>query len=258
MNTVLESIKNIKKYSHPWPHYEIDNIFDVDICNWITTFNFPDNETITKRKKNWFMPSKDRHVGTIGIKEFLYEFKERYNDAKNAIWHKKTHPCEFIFGTDFLQTYPQAQKIVKMFLDPVVVSSLESLENVKLHDTFLRIMLIKDVPGYRIPVHPDSDKKLFTLQCFFKTDVNENKDLGTQLCDENGTVVKRAAYKENAGTMFFPRQVKTDTHIPTLHAFIDTPIQKYRISIMINYCRHDEVSRDDVGNKLGYLIPVSL
>ena len=118
-------------------------------------------------------------------------------------------------------------------------------------------MLIKDVPGYRIPVHPDSDKKLFTLQCFFSTDINKSCDLGTQICDEEGNIVKRTIYEENAGTFFFPRQEKTKDYIPTLHAFINTPIENYRVSLMVNYCKREEIARDDVGNKLGYLIPVS-
>ena len=144
-----------------------------------------------------------------------------------------------------------------MFLDLNVIKVLESLENVKLDKSFLRIMLIKDVPGYRIPVHPDTDKKLFTLQCFFSTNVNKNRDLGTQICDETGSIVKKTIYEENAGTFFFPRQEKTKDHVPTLHAFIDTPIENYRISLMVNYCKREEITRDDVGNKLGYLIPVS-
>jgi hypothetical protein len=256
MNTVFESIKQAKIYSHPWPHYEIHNIFDNDIHNWINNFNFPSNEEIFSRKKDFFMSKKTERVGAVGIKQFLDAFKQRYNAAKEAIWHKKTHPCEFIFGTDFLQQNPHARRIVKMFLSLEVINSLESLENVKLDKSFLRIMLIKDVPGYEIPVHPDSDKKLFTLQCFFKTDINTTKDLGTQICDEYGNVVKRTIYAENTGTFFFPRQEKTNNYIPTLHAFINTPIDNYRISLMVNYCKREEVTRDDVGNKLGYLIPV--
>jgi len=257
MNTVLKSLEQRREYTYPWPHYEVYNIFDKDICHWIDTFVFPSNEEIFNRKKDFFMSKKTERVGAVGIKQFLNTFKQRYNAAREAIWHKKTHPCEFIFGAEFLMQNLYAQKIVSMFLDPDVIKMFESLEGVHLKESFLRIMLIKDVPGYEIPVHPDSDKKLFTLQCFFKTYINENKDLGTQICDEHGNIVKRTAYKENAGTFFFPRQEKTDKYIPTLHAFIDTPIDVYRVSLMVNYCKREEVTRDDVGNKLGYLIPVS-
>jgi hypothetical protein len=257
MNTVFESVKQAKTYSHPWPHYEICNIFDSDICSWINNFNFPSNEEIFNRKKDFFMSKKTERVGAVGIEQFINTFKLRYKAAREAIWHKKTHPCEFIFGTDFLQQNLHAQKIIKMFLCPDVVKLLESLENVKLEKSFLRIMLIKDVPGYTIPVHTDSDKKLFTLQCFFNTDINKNKDLGTQICDESSNIVKRTIYAENTGTFFFPRQEKTKKHTPTLHAFVDTPIDNYRVSLMVNYCKREEITRDDVGNKLGYLIPVS-
>lgn len=257
MNTVLNSIKQAKIYSQPWPHYEIHDIFDNNICNWINTFNFPSNEEIFNRKTNWFMSKETERVGAVGIKRYINEFKQRYQAAKEAIWHKKTHPCEFIFGTDFLQQHTQAKHIIDMFRDRNVVSLLESLEGVQLSKSFLRVMLIKDAPGYKIPIHPDSDKKLFTLQCFFKTDINTSKDLGTQICDEYGNIVKRTTYTENSGTFFFPRQEKTEKYIPTLHAFIDTPIEKYRISMMVNYCKREEITRDDVGNKLGYLIPVS-
>jgi hypothetical protein len=258
MNTVLESIKNLKKYPHPWPHYEIDNIFDKEICDWVNNFNFPSNGEIFSRKKNWFLSKRTERLGAVGVKAFIAEYKQRYEAARQAIWHKKTHPCEFIFGNEFLGTYPHARRVVDMFLDRDVISFFESLENVCLNNSLLRIMLIKDIPGYSIPVHPDTDKKLFTLQCFMKTDVNKNKDLGTQICDENGNIVKRTIYEDNVGTFFFPRQEKTKDNIPTLHAFVDTPIDNYRISIMVNYCKREEIMRDDVGNKLGYLIPVSL
>lgn len=258
MNTVLESIKNLKKYSQPWPHYEIRNIFDANICSWITGFNYPTKQEILTRKKNWFLSDKSRSVGIIGIRQYVMELKQRYADARRVVWHKKTHPCEFIFGTDFLQQHIQAKRIVDMFLAPEVISLLESFEGVKLRESLLRVMLIKDVTGYKIPVHPDTDKKLFTLQCFFKTDVNKGCDLGTQICDEEGIIVKRTIYEENAGTFFFPRQQKTENYIPTLHSFVDTPIQDYRISVMVNYCKREEVTRDDVGNKLGYLIPVRI
>ena len=132
MNTVLESIKQAKIYSHPWPHYEIRGIFDSEVCNWINTFNFPTNEEIFKRKTDWFMSKKTERVGAVGIKQYIDAFKQRYQAAKEAIWHKKTHPCEFIFGTDFLQKHIYAQRIVDMFLDLNVIKSLESLENVKL------------------------------------------------------------------------------------------------------------------------------
>lgn len=257
MNTVLESIKQAKIYSHPWPHYEINNIFNGEICNWITNFDYPSNDEILNREKNWFLTGKAERVGAVGFKSFLQNYKERFHAAQQAVWHKKTHPCEFIFGSDFLQKYSQAQRIVDMFLDRDVIALLESLENIKLTNTFLRVMLIKDIHGYHIPVHPDTNRKLFTLQCFFKTDINEGKELGTQLCNENGDIVKRTSYVENGGTFFFPCQEKKGDRTPTLHAFIDTPIDEYRISMMVNYCTREEVIKDDVGNKLGYLIPVS-
>lgn len=257
MNTVLESIKNCKKYSQPWPHYEIHNIFDSNICEWITSFNYPENNEIIQREKNRFMSKKTRCVGAIGIKQFYKEFKQRYDAAREIIWHKKTHPCEFIFGHDFLQQHHQAQKIIEMFLDKDVISLIESFQDIRLNNSFLRVMLIKDIQGYTIPVHPDSNRKLFTLQCFFKTNINEGEELGTQICDENENIVKRTVYRENAGTFFFPKQKKSESQIPTLHAFVDTPIKKYRISLMVNYCTREEITQDDVGNKLGYLIPIN-
>jgi hypothetical protein len=255
MNTVLESIKNRIVHSNPWPHYEIHNIFDENVCKWIADFNYPSNKEIFERKVNWYLPSNRRTVAAVGVREFLKEAEQLYNAAKEHDWHKKTHTCEFIFGADFLSKYPQAYNIAQMFLDPEVIDNIESIENVSLKKSFLRIMLIKDVQGYKISVHPDSERKLFTMQCFFR--VNNSEDLGTQICDVDGNILKRTIYKENCGTFFFPRQVQTETHIPTLHAFVDTPIADYRISIMVNYCTKEEVKKDRTGMKLGYFLPVS-
>jgi hypothetical protein len=249
MNTVLESIKNCVKDVNPWPHYNVSNVFDEQIHNWIRNFPYPDNNEINEAEPDSIMLERS-NKNVNPLLEHIKRTKEKIA-TNEKLWYKKVHSCEINFGNEIRQKYKEAQTITDYLTDIEIAKTLEEIGNVSLQNTLVRIQLLKDMPGVQIPLHTDVSTKAFTLLIYFKTENHGGLELGTQLY--NGTTfVKRTPYKENSGTFFFPVQKRSKDKKPTLHAFVDTFFEKPRISMIVNFFDKSELGLDVPGNKLGH------
>lgn len=240
-NCVYNSLAHFKKHTAPWTHYEIENVLDNDLLDFIYNFKFPTNNDIIASPTNYCTLRKFDKVSKILKGE---QYKQTISDNR--------HSCEINFTQTFKQEHKQAQRLFDMFLDKTVLNFLEKTGNISLKDSFLRIQLIKDIDGYSITPHVDYEK-LFTLQCFFMT--STESDIGTILLSKReGEIIKRTLYRENTGTFFFPTKCK-EKNVPvnnsdeaTWHSFRGK-INVQRISLMVNYFSNIPLGNNNITNK---------
>lgn len=249
MNTVLSSFIESKKDETPWPHYIVKNIFNEQICEWVRKYPYPTNEEIEACAPNYQMLPRDNG----DLVTYLKKARQITNELLDYKWFKKIHSCEIIFNERLISENVHAKTIADYFCDPEIIAYLEGVSGRKFKNTFVRIQLLKDLPGCHIGLHTDMETKLFTLLCFYKTE--KNKDIGTQLYDGNN-FVKRIPYEENSGAFFFPVQRDAKSEKPTFHAFMDTPFVDSRISMIVNYFDERELTLDIIGKNLGHYIAV--
>lgn len=215
MNCVLKSIKTARQYSEPWLHYEIDNLLDSDLHNYILTYPFPSNETIEQFPDKYCLLRKFDRIKALAHKK---QYTRTLNDNR--------HSCEINFSKTIREESAKAKKLFNLFTDPDLLQYLEQIGNITLKGSYLRVQLIKDLEGYSIRPHTDIQKK-FTLLGHFCTETEQN--LGTDLyCQEGKKIVKTTTFGENAGMFFFPSS-------NTWHGYVAKPLNKQRVSLMVNY-----------------------
>lgn len=253
MNPVLQSIEKCTKDEHPWPHYTVFDVFDKPIHNWIRNFPYPTNDEVNNAQPDKTMLERsDKSINPL--LQHIKKTRIEKDALKEKIWYKKVHSCEINFGNELREKYKEVQTITEYFTDINVAKALEVLSGRTLIDKLVRIQLLKDMPGASIPIHTDVQTKVFTLLLSFKTEDHEGLELGTQLY--NGTqFVKRAIFRENSGTFFFPVQKRSENQKPTLHAFVNTEFKNPRITMIVNFFDKSELALDLPGNKLGYYVP---
>jgi hypothetical protein len=91
----------------------------------------------------------------------------------------------------------------------------------------LRIEYCQDCAGFWLSPHTDIGVKKFTMQIYLSQEPG-SREWGTDLLNEQKTLVRRAPSTFNAGMIFIPGS-------NTWHAFAKRPIQGVRKSILVNY-----------------------
>jgi len=204
--------------SDPWPHTIIKNFFSESNKNIIKEFfnnNVPKKELIKDKSK----------VKVTTVSNIIQLAKTRNFSINRA----DNHNCYVTLTNEMLIKYPVLTDIVNIFKNPVIIDRIcKERNDEKIKQSILRIQFIRDVTGYTIKPHPDSERKLFTFQSYFP---NNNENLGTNLYDQDISFVKSIPYEENTAYWFIPRQEKPITW----HGFESKNITSTRDSVMVNY-----------------------
>lgn len=215
MNCVLESIKNAKKYEQPWTFYEVSDVLSPTLHSFVREYDFPDNEAIKAAPEKFCLFRKFDRIKSIVLHK---QYTSSLMDNK--------HSCEISFTESLRKQNTQANNLFSLFCDPELIAYLENIGPYSLKGTYLRVQLIKDLQEYAIRPHVDGNK-YFTLFLHYCTETEKN--LGTDLYDTNGQkFIKTSTFKENGGMFFFPSK-------ETWHGYRSKPINKQRISLMVNY-----------------------
>lgn len=225
MNMLHEEIKFLEalELDEPWPHTVIDNFFSKINLDVIKTFfnNFVPDEKFIEQYEKVKVSSANNLIKYAKSKIF-------------ALNKKDNHNCFLTLTEKSLQKFSYLENLVNIFKSKEIINKIcNHRKDELIKKSILRIQLIRDVKGYSIKPHPDSERKLFTFQCYFPYKEN---NLGTSLYDQNLNYVKAIPYKENTAYWFIPKQ----KGVITWHGFEGKTIECRRDSIMVNYVCDNE------------------
>ena len=141
-------------------------------------------------------------------------------------------PSTDVFRNEFNFKYELNNQIISSILDSFLrkenINFLSSIDQrFALAKKMLRISIWKDFNGLHLPMHTDSDYKLFTMQIYLPR--NTETEYGTTFYDQEGNFFKKTNYTLNDGYFFFPNINK----IKTNHSFVED-IKTERCSIIFN------------------------
>jgi len=200
--------------NNPWKHWICEDFFSQQHLNeFLNLFKnyVPQPDVIKRNKEKKLLSDK------ILFPDF-YWFEEG------------RHSCFCNVTQKMISKFAFLREISDIFLKEEIIKHFcEHRGDDRIRNGYLRIQIIRDMPGYKIASHPDSKSKLLTFQCYFPTTTNES--IGTQLYNKEGELVNEITYKQNSSYWFIPVQ-EGDV---TLHGFCNREILHNRDSIMINY-----------------------
>jgi len=211
--TIYKSITTSTMSLTPWRHYNLVNLLTEKAVKYIHDYPFPDNKQIRSHPSSFCLLRKFDRLRSIITKKIFHETIE-----------DNRHSCEVNFTKNLIQEHVIFNQIFDAFRSREVLQSIEERGKITLRRKYLRIQLLKDIPGYSIIPHID-ECKAFTLQAFFCT--NDENNLGTAFHTLDRTCTINTPYMENCGSFFFPNE-------NTWHSFTGS-IKKSRISLMVNY-----------------------
>lgn len=123
--------------------------------------------------------------------------------------------------------FPALKGLVGELLDIDTIAYVGQLIERDLREAFLRVEVIVDRNGFWLERHKDIKEKLMSMQLYVNL-VGESENLGTDIYDPSGNVVKTIPYRNNTGYFFAPGS-------DTWHGFEKKTIEKERRSVLINY-----------------------
>ncbi len=142
------------------------------------------------------------------------------------------------FGEKQRSTYPVCDEIAVALHSDEVVRQLESLCDVALAGSFLRIEYCLDTDGFWLEPHTDIGAKLFTMLIYLSDDPG-SETWGTDLLEGPEKLVATTAYQRNFGFIFIPSN-------NSWHGFRRRPINGVRRSLIVNYVRPEWRSRHEL------------
>ncbi len=202
--------KNLQQSDIPWRHYYTDSMFkDLDTIYDVYKQLVPLHEEIASNPIEYNLKRK----------------KDTITD--------NYHSCEIDINVSLANEHKVLKDLVTYFSN-TGRKYLEKIGNIDLAGHFLRVQLIRDINGYEIVPHTDTENKRATILCH----MTNLKDKGTQLMNNRMEIIKRSPSYKNNALVFFPNY---SNFIKTYHGFIDTAIDDYRDVLMINYFKTDDV-----------------
>lgn len=142
------------------------------------------------------------------------------------------------FGHAQQSDFPVCRDLAAALQDAAVVRRLETLCDVRLAGSFLRIEYCLDTDGFWLEPHTDIGAKLFTMLIYLSDDPG-SEAWGTDLMDAAGKLVQTAPYRRNGGLIFIPGS-------DTWHGFHRRPIRGVRRSLIVNYVKPEWRSRHEL------------
>lgn len=136
-------------------------------------------------------------------------------------------PGTLLVTPDTLSEQAIFQELCGAFADADVIEALEHLVATPLAGTRLRIGLCVDRNGFWLKPHTDILAKRLTVLVYVSQS-NPTEQLGTDLFDREGKLVKRVSSRVNSALLFRPGE-------NTYHGFIRRRITGERRVLVVNY-----------------------
>jgi len=142
------------------------------------------------------------------------------------------------FDTQRQAENPTIAAFAETFRAPETIAAIETITDCDLTGSLLRIEYCQDGDGFWLERHTDIGAKLFTFLVYLT--VGEGSDnCGTDIFDDDGNLVKSAAFKFNTGLIFVPAN-------NTWHGFNRRKINGVRKTIIINYVKPEWRARHEL------------
>jgi hypothetical protein len=158
---------------------------------------------------------------------------------EDTLGRRETHnSTRLFFGETQRACSPACDEIATALQSSPVIRQLETVCDVALGGSYLRIEYCRDTDGFWLEPHTDIGAKLFTMLIYLSDDPG-SEAWGTDLLDGPDTLVATTPYQRNFGVIFIPG---TDTW----HGFHRRPIRGVRRSLIVNFVRPEWRSRHEL------------
>ena len=207
----LNSLKTRSKlYSSPFNHWELNEPLTKEEINEICKTEIVD---LTKININY--------DGTRAVDDGEGKFREGISSGGKATKFR----C--FIKKDNSNDFPHLKNLIEELRSKDTYGYISELIKKDLSNSYVRLEVICDRQGFWLKPHCDIKEKLISC-LLFANPFNESKNLGTDLYDEKGNVVKTVPYKNNYGYFF--------TSGPnTWHGMEKKEIKKERRCLQVNY-----------------------
>ena len=207
----LNSLKTRSKhYSVPFNHWELNEPLTKEEVNEVCKTEIID---LTKVNINY--------DGTRAVDGGEGKFREGISSGGKAIGFR----C--FITKDNSKDFPHLNNLLGELRSKDAYGYISELIKKDLSNSYVRLEVICDRQGFWLKPHCDIKEKLISC-LLFANPFNESENLGTDLYDEKGNVVKTVPYKNNYGYFF--------TSGPnTWHGMEKKEIKKERRCLQVNY-----------------------
>ena len=207
----LNSLKTRSKhYSSPFNHWELNEPLTKEEINEICKTEIID---LTKKNINY--------DGTRAVDGGEGKFREGILSGGKAIKFR----C--FIQKDNSKDFPHLNNLIQELRSKDTYGYISELIKKKLSNSYVRLEVICDRQGFWLKPHCDIKEKLISC-LLFANPFNESENLGTDLYDEKGNVVKTVPYKNNYGYFF-------TSGANTWHGMEKKEIKKERRCLQVNY-----------------------
>jgi len=207
----LNSLKTRSKlYNSPFNHWELNEPLTKEEINEICKTEIVD---LTKININY--------DGTRAVDGGEGKFREGISSGGKAIKFR----C--FIKKDNSKDFPHLKNLIEELRSKDTYGYISELIKKDLSNSYVRLEVICDRQGFWLKPHCDIKEKLISC-LLFANPFNESKNLGTDLYDEKGNVVKTVPYKNNYGYFF-------TSELNTWHGMEKKEIKKERRCLQVNY-----------------------
>lgn len=151
-------------------------------------------------------------------------------DTHNASRH--------FFNYEAQLQYPVCADVAGGFQSAEVINAIETICEVDLQGSYLRIEYCQDKEGFWLEPHTDIGVKLFTMVVYL-TQGPLGNTMGTDIYDNSLQLVGRAPSEFNSAVVFIPAE-------DTWHGFEKRPMPELRRSLIVNYVKPEWRSRHEL------------
>ena len=202
--------KRSKHYKSPFSHWELNEPLTKEAIEEICK-----TEIIDLNQMNI------NYDGTRAIDGGEGKFRKGISSGGKAIKFR----C--FIQKDNSKNFPHLSNFIEELRSKDTYQYIGGLIKKDLSNSYVRLEVICDRQGFWLKPHCDIKEKLISC-LLFANPFNESKNLGTDLYDEKGNVVKTVPYKNNYGYFF--------TSGPnTWHGMEKKEIKKERRCLQVNY-----------------------
>ena len=184
---------------------------------------------------HWFL----NHVLPTETCAAIDELPVKAPAIEDTAGRRETHnSSRLFFGQPQRAAYPVCDDLATALQQDDVVRQLESLCEVDLLGSFLRIEYCLDTNGFWLEPHTDIGAKLFTMLIYLSADPG-SEAWGTDILDGPDKLVATTPYQRNTGFIFIPSA-------NSWHGFHRRPINGVRRSLIVNFVRPEWRSRHEL------------
>jgi hypothetical protein len=199
----IKSLKNSEQGIIPYKHFLLKNLMSEKLLHDVRSLPF-------------IPPELDYKKGT----------REEFNKFRQYI------------NQENIEKYSAASELADIFLDIETIKTIESLGNISLEGSLLRIEYAVDKGNFWLGPHTDLGVKLFTILIYI-AEGEDSLEWGTDIYHDADHHHSTVPYVTNGALMFYP----TDH---TWHGFEPREIKGIRKTLIVNYVTKDWRNREEL------------